>query len=37
MHEEVREFIRGVGMAVGLVIVMAMVVLSASFIVSAQF
>ena len=37
MHEEVRELITGVGMAVGLIIVMTIVVLITSFIVSALF
>jgi hypothetical protein len=37
MHEELRELVRGVGVAVGLVIVMGIVVLIASFIVSAVF
>jgi hypothetical protein len=37
MHEELRELVRGVGLAVGLVIVMGIVVLIASFVVSAVF
>jgi hypothetical protein len=37
MHEDAREFVRGVAMAVGLLIVVTIILLIVSFVVSALF